>query len=126
VLKGYIYIGTANTYGAQVWRCKDGLTWERVLDFGGGAQFGGLNDPANARVSALKVNLNYLYAGTTNPSTGGEAWRSADGVTWDQFGSDGFGSASYTEVAALESFQGFIYFCMEDQAAGGAIFRSSN
>jgi hypothetical protein len=126
VHKGFIYIGTENTNGAQVWRSQDGLTWERVLDFGDGAQFDGLNDPANNGISAMKVNLNYLYAGTANSVTGGEVWRSVDGVTWDQFGSDGFGSSSYTEVAAMESFMGLIYFCMEDQSSGGAIFRSNN
>ena len=68
----------------------------------------------------------YLYAGTRNTATGGEVWRSPDGVTWEQFGSDGFGSANYTDVTAMYEFIGLIYICMEDTSAGGAVFRASN
>ena len=126
VYNGYIYIGTTNTYGAQIWRSQDGLTWERVLDFGAGTGFGGINDPNNTQISSLQVNGSFIYAGTKNLTTGGEVWRSPDGIAWEQFGSDGFGSASYTDVPAMTVFNGLIYFCMEDQTSGGAVFRSSN
>jgi hypothetical protein len=126
VYNGYLYIGTKNAYGAQVWRSQDGLTWERALDFGAGTAFGGENDPNNTQVSSLQVNGGYIYAGTKNTVTGAEVWRSPDGVAWKQFGSDGFGSSSYTDIPAMAVFNGLIYFCMEDQAAGGAVFRSSN
>jgi hypothetical protein len=123
---GYIYIGTKNDHGAQVWRSRDGLTWERVLDFGPGTAFGGKNDPNNIQISSLRVNGGFIYAGTKNAVTGAEVWRSPDGVAWEQFGSDGFGSASYTDIPAMAVFNGLIYFCMEDQTSGGAVFRSSN
>ena len=126
VYNGYIYIGTTNTYGAQIWRSQDGLTWERVVDFGAGTSFGGINDPNNTHISSLQVNGSFIYAGTENSTTGGEVWRSPDGIAWEQFGSDGFGSASYTDVPAMAVFNGLIYFCMEDETSGGAIFRSSN
>ena len=125
VFKGYIYIGTENTYGAQIWRSRDGLTWERVLDFGAGSEFGGLDDISNDRITSMAVGGNYLYAGTRNTAAGAEVWRSPDGVTWEIFGSNGFGSASYTDVNAMYPFNGLIYICMEDSTAGGAVFRGS-
>jgi hypothetical protein len=126
VYNGYIYIGTKNDHGAQIWRSQDGLTWERVLDFGTGAAFAGKDDTNNTQISSLQVNSSFIYAGTRNATTGGEVWRSPDGVAWEQFGSDGFGSASYTDIPAMAVFNGLIYFCMEDQTSGGAVFRSSN
>jgi hypothetical protein len=125
VFKGYIYIGTENTYGAQIWRSRDGLTWERVFDFGAGSEFGGIDDANNDRITSMAVGGNYLYAGTRNAAAGAEVWRSPDGVTWAQYGSNGFGSASYTDVNSMYPFRGLIYICMEDAAAGGAIFRAS-
>ena len=130
VFNGYIYIGTessdgATSRGAQIWRSQDGLTWERVLDFGG-TDFGGQNDINNSRITSMAIGGNYLYAGTKNTTTGGEVWRSPDGITWEQFGSDGFGSATYSDVTAMYEFNGLIYICMEDGSAGGAVFRASN
>ena len=110
----------------RIWRSQDGLTWERVVDFGAGTSFGGINDPNNTHISSLQVNGSFIYAGTENSTTGGEVWRSPDGIAWEQFGSDGFGSASYTNVSAMAVFSGLIYFCMEDPTSGGTIFRSSN
>jgi len=124
--KGYIYIGTVNIYGAQVWRSFDGLTWERVLDFGSGTQFGGLGDPNNARITSLHTSGNYFYAGTRNTVAGAEVWRSSDGITWEQYGSNGFGSASYTDVSTIGTFLNLVYFGMEDATSGGAIFRANN
>jgi hypothetical protein len=126
VYNGYLYIGTKNAHGAQVWRSQDGLTWERALDFGAGTAFGGKNDPNNTQISSLQVNGGFIYAGTKNSVTGAEVWRSPDGVAWEQFGTDGFGSTSYTDISAMAVFNGLIYFCMEDQTSGGAVFRSSN
>ena len=130
VFNGYIYIGTENSdgatsRGAQIWRSQDGLTWERVLDFGG-TDYGGQNDTNNSRITSMATGGSYLYAGTRNTTTGGEVWRSPDGITWEQFGSDGFGSSNYTDVTAMYEFIGLIYICMEDTTAGGAVFRASN
>jgi len=43
-----------------------------------------------------------------------EVWRSQDGVTWEQFGSDGFGFATYTDETSMADFNGLIYIAMED------------
>jgi hypothetical protein len=126
MFKGYIYVGTVNAYGAQVWRSFDGLTWERVLDFGSGLLFDGLGDPNNGRITSLQTSGNYLYAGTKNTAAGTEVWRSPDGITWEQYGSNGFGSASYTDVSAIHTFLNLVYFGMEDSTSGGAIFRANN
>ncbi len=61
-----------------------------------------------------------------NTTDGAEAWRTPDGVTWTQFGTDGFGAASYTDISSMTSFLGLIYFGLEDATSGGAMFRSSN
>ena len=57
---------------------------------------------------------NYLYACTRNNTAGGEVWRSQHGVTREQFGNDGFGSATYTDVTSMADFNGLIYIAMED------------
>lgn len=119
VFKGYIYIGTNNASGAQVWRSGDGLTWRKVIDFAD-------EDSAVTRATSLQVNGNFLYAGMRNTTDGAEAWRTPDGVTWTQFGTDGFGAASYTDISSMTSFLGLIYFGLEDATSGGAMFRSSN
>ena len=69
VFSGYVYIGTVNAFGPQIWRSQDGLTWERVLDFGngttdpvGGTAFGGLNDLVNTQISSMVANGNYLHS----------------------------------------------------------------
>jgi len=121
---GYIYIGTTNANGAQIWRSFDGQIWERVLDFGNGTSFNGLGITGNTSIMTLKTNGSYLYAGTEN-SSGAQVWRSPDGVTWQKFGTDGFGTTSFTKVTAMESFNELIYFGMEN-SDGGAIFRASN
>jgi hypothetical protein len=126
VYNGFIYIGARNDHGAQVWRGQDGLTWERVLDFGVGIGFGGKNDPNNIKISALQVNGSFIYAGTKNSVTVAGVWRSPDGVAWEQFGTDGFGASSYTDIPAMAVFKGLIDFCMEDLISGGAIFRANN
>ncbi len=125
VFNGYIFVGTANNFGAQIWRSQDGLTWERMLDFGTGVVFGGLGDPNNKQITSFAVNGNFLYAGTQNGS-GAEVWRTPDGVSWEQIGSNGFGSADLSDVTAMWSFGGLIYIGMEDTTSGGVIFRSSN
>ena len=125
VFNGYIFIGTFNNFGAQIWRSQDGLTWERVLDFGAGVVFGGLGDPNNKQITSFAVNGNFLYAGTQNGS-GAEVWRTPDGVSWEQIGSNGFGSTDLSDVTAMLSFGGLIYIGMEDVNSGGVIFRSSN
>ncbi len=126
VFQGYIYIGTENVNGAQVWRSQDGLTWDRVLDFGSGSEFNGIGDSTNLHISSMQVNGNYLYVGTGKTATGAEVWRTPDGVTWNLFGSDGFGSDDYIDVTAMESYLNMIYFGMESTSVGGAIFRANN
>jgi hypothetical protein len=136
VFKGYVYVGSYNTYGAQVWRSQDGLTWERVLDFGQGTLYGGIGDEYNKRITSMKVNGNYLYVGTRNVDTdgsvpavlgtGAEVWRSPDGVTWNLFVDKGFGTNEYYDVSSMESFLNLIYFGAEAYSGGGAIFRSNN
>jgi hypothetical protein len=131
VFNGNIYAGSANVSGAQVWRSQDGVTWEKVVDFGDGTGLtGGVSDLNNDRITSMAVNGNYLYIGTKNNVGGGgngaEVWRTPDGVTWEQFGTDGFGSTSNTDVSFLYGSGGLIYICTENTASGGAVFRASN
>jgi hypothetical protein len=124
--KGYIYVSSVNTTsGAQVWRSQDGLTWDKVRDFGDSSLSAPYYDTNNTQISSMCVNGNYLYLGTKNATDGAEAWRSPDGVSWNQFGSNGFGSDDYTEITSMVSYRNLIYFGMAS-SVGGAIFRSSN
>lgn len=125
VFKGFIYVGSTNAGGAQAWRSQDGLTWDKVRDFGDSSLSAPYYDASNTQISSMCVNGNYLYIGTINNTDGAEAWRSPDGISWNQFGSNGFGSDDYTEITSMVSYRNLIYFGMAS-SGGGAIFRSSN
>ena len=89
--------------------------WEQVNING----FGDRNNWA----ANLSVFGSYLYAGTVNDETGGEAWRTANGTTWNQVNLDGFGVVSNTRVLAGENLNGYLYVGTENSATGGEIWR---
>jgi len=96
-------------HGAEIWRSSTGISgdWTRVVTNGFG--------DANNQVVAMDVFNGYLYAGTYNwnytaiTSTGGEVWRTNDGITWTQVNTDGFGTVNNNAVSALVSFNGYLY-----------------
>jgi len=88
-LDGWTYVGILNLEkGGEIWRTKDGATWEKSLT-------GGAGDKSNGGFHPQLVYHGYLYA-TVPPfnainSKGVSLFRTADGKQWEQVVEDGFG-----------------------------------
>jgi hypothetical protein len=89
VFSDTLYAGTrvyTSMHGAEIWRNGSGDSgdWQRVVSNG----FDG--DVNNTAVLSFETFNGCLYAGTasrvygTSQSTGGEVWRTNDGITWTQ------------------------------------------
>ncbi|MBI4492460.1 MAG: SMP-30/gluconolactonase/LRE family protein [Chloroflexi bacterium] len=106
VFNNQLYAATwrSGSLGTEVWRSSSGDagTWSRVLGSGAG-------DTRNAVGLAFSVFNGFLYAGTYNTTTGGEVWRTADGLAWTQVNADGFGSTNNRGVTGLAVFNGALY-----------------
>ncbi|RLB76275.1 MAG: hypothetical protein DRH15_12845, partial [Deltaproteobacteria bacterium] len=72
VYNGMLYIGTLNfNDGAEIWRTRDGVTWEPVELYGFGR--------TNGYIWRLIEYKGMLVAGTLNPFFGCEIWASDTG-----------------------------------------------
>jgi hypothetical protein len=124
VFKGYLNTGNKNaSTGTEVWRTADGLTWEQ-------ANTDGFGDVNNMNVFALVPFGDHLYAATDNSTmgggTGGEVWRTADGTTWDQVNTDGFGDANNIVAWTMAVFTDTLYVGTLNLANGAEIWRSTD
>ena len=108
---GALYLGAStdpsSSYGCQVWRTTDGLTFTQVVKDGFG-------DSDNTELPAMAVFQEHLYAGTSNYDYGGDdsgarLWRTADGVTWELVSSPGFGDPHTGHLRSLAVFDGALY-----------------
>lgn len=95
---GYLYASTrtrqpGSTTGVEVWRCQtcDGTDWTKVVDNG----FGDADTNWTSGLEAFGDRL-YLLAG--NGLTGLQAWRTADGTSWENVGRDGLTSPTNLSV----------------------------
>lgn len=122
---GYLYAGSwvqdSTVHGAEIWRSSTGNSgsWTRVVA-------NGFGDNGNYTLLSMKEFEGYLYASTANAVSGGEIWRSADGVSWSQVAVDGFGSASNSHVVALAAFDGELYAGTENSTRGAEIWRTAD
>ena len=82
-------------------------------------------DHGNTRgvVDSAVVYNGALLLATMNMSSGTEVWRSADGRTWNQENSDGFGTAT-SFAAQLTVFNGYLYAWTSDYFTGQRVMRS--
>lgn len=102
VYNNFLYLGTRNAGGGEIWRTNDGSSWTAVVDNAidgdsSGSDENGFGDTNNDNINTLFVYDDYLYATTRNDTTGIEIWRSNNpngGDTWSQVNSDGFGDAN--------------------------------
>jgi hypothetical protein len=89
-LNGWYYLGIRNEVnGGELWRTRDGRTWEQSLK-------GGYDDPLNVSLCNLLIHNGHLYIGIPgyyghDPDRGLEVIRTADGKTWEKVIEDGFG-----------------------------------
>ena len=91
--------------GPQVQVSDDGLSFRQVVS-------GGLGDKHNtgfATVREQPVLDGKLYVGTTNPTAGGEIWRTADGLQWERVADSGLERSSNTSLNPYLVFDGQLY-----------------
>jgi hypothetical protein len=97
----------------------------------------GFGDVNNIGAVHLSVFNDHLYVGTRNDLTGGQLWRSSDGITWNQVGISGFGDVNNREIYPLAVFGGYLYagtlnfipgsqFLISSGGTGGQLWRSSD
>lgn len=116
------WVGDTSVHGAEIWRSAtgDNGSWTRVVSNGFN------NDPNNGAVLSMKSFGGALYAATMNWASGGEVWRTSNGVQWTQVNSNGFGNGANTSVSSLEVFNGRLYAGTRHSFGGGEIWRTTN
>jgi hypothetical protein len=99
----YLYAGTYNAFGAELWR-TDGVTWEQVV-------FGGFGDVDNGGINVMAVFNGSLYAATVRADGAVQVWRSSSGDdgSWAQVVGDGFGSGGVGQGMTMDVFNGALY-----------------
>jgi streptogramin lyase len=122
------YAATSNcNTGGQIWRYNGGSSWTKVVN-------GGFGDINNCEIGNLIVFQGAMYAFTHNHPwneyfTGGEVWRTTDGVNWVQVNQDGFGDSNTTSgswgIKASAIYRGALYIGAFNPA-GAEIWRSVN
>ena len=90
VFQDRLILGVSNgDTGAEIWVSDDGQTFRQVVDGGMGdagvTGFGGFADPEHAD----PIFQGKLYIGVSNPDSGGEIWRTADGLEWERVADEG-------------------------------------
>ena len=113
---GYLYASTANGgsnyLGTRIFRSPSGDpdTWEDAVQNLGP----GFNNIFNLNFKDMQVFNGWLCGGTQNWVVGTQVWCTADGTTWVQKNSSGFGDTNYhdltVEVWSGAVFEGALYF----------------
>jgi hypothetical protein len=90
VFQDRLILGISNgETGGEIWVSDDGKTFRRVIDGGMGDSgvtgFSGFTDPGHPD----PILQGKLYIGVSNPASGGEIWRTADGLEWERVADNG-------------------------------------
>lgn len=111
----YLYMGTANTTGGEVWRSPDGKYWENVFK----------GDAHQTYMKYAGVFRGRLYMGTSTESAGfgAEIWRT-DGSAWDQVTDNGYGDENNKEMLSSAVFGRYFYFGTGNDSTGAEIWRT--
>jgi hypothetical protein len=131
VFGAYLYAGTYNDDGCQVWR-YDGSAWTQVVGQGtGGASTApGFGTAFNRSIYAMAAYGPHLYAGTLN-ANGCEVWR-YDGATWEWmvgYGATntptgaGFGNTNSYSVESMAVYGSHLYAGTHTYSDGCEIWR---
>lgn len=126
IFRGFLY-AVVSSYGSavglQIYRTKDGDTWDEVVSNG----FGNIAGKGVSCSKPMIVFEDYLYISAYTPGTntvGGLVWRSKDGVNFTQVCSNGFGTVSNRGIIQFAEYNGYLYGCSEDHILGAAVWRT--
>jgi hypothetical protein len=86
----------------------------------------GFGDVLNESTGGFAQYGGYLYLGTRNDATGGQIWRTRDGMQWELAVSDGFGDVSNIKVESLLVHDGLLYAATYNEPTGTQIWRSAD
>lgn len=113
IFNGYVYLGTYNPTGGEIWRSKDGVNWEKMIDEGFG-------DTGNIAVHPDRVFRDKLYVVSFNLN-GLNVFRSNDGKVWEKVVENGFGAGKYeNNFGVLNEINGSLYLSTFSTPAIGA------
>jgi hypothetical protein len=110
VFRDRLLLGVTNSVdGAQIWVSEDGATLKAVVTGGMGDRhtngvqvWGDPQEPA-------PVFHDELYASASDPVTGGETWRTADGLQWERAPDKGLGRGAKSVVFPSAVFEDRLY-----------------
>ncbi|MHB8896667.1 MAG: hypothetical protein ACYC99_16040 [Candidatus Geothermincolia bacterium] len=106
---GYLYAGTSNWAGCQVWKKGSG-GWTQVNTDGFGVIW-------NSHLNSLQVWGGYLYAATSDIKDGGQVWR-YNGSSWVEVAPRGFGDTENSAVGPLVVKGSYLYAGTSDHDDG--------
>jgi hypothetical protein len=123
VFAGFLHLmgSKAGGLGANVWRSANGTDFVESADLP--------NDPTDdlRDFPSFAVFDGALYGGTRNDgTTGGELWRTLDGVSWSQVGPDGLGDPDNQRIGLLIVFSGRLFAGTFNPDDGAHLYRSSD
>ncbi len=120
--KDYLYLSTYNPVnGGEIWRTRDGVKWEKMVDKGFGVK-------ENIIVHPLIIFKDHLYAVTYNLN-GLNIFRSEDGKNWEKVVENGFNYGKYKNIwGLLTEINGVLYLTTVSTPTVGAfqLWRSSD
>ena len=117
----YLYLGTHNDNGAEIWRSQTGNAGDWTKVFSGG----GDNTNNHIVTSFLPFN-SYFYVAIENDDEGMNIWRTTNGTDWTQVSNNGFGDADNIHAGGLGAFDGYLYIGTRNETTGAQLWRSSN
>jgi hypothetical protein len=114
---------TNNLIGGKVYRTANGVDWSQVSLDG----FGVISNTTAmlGDVYYMFTDGQFFYVGTGNQTTGTELWRTPNGLTWTQYGLDGFGNSNNSMLVSGAKFKDSVYLGTWDRvnANGGEIWQ---
>ncbi|MGZ4384599.1 MAG: zinc-ribbon domain-containing protein [Gaiellaceae bacterium] len=114
VFNGRLLLGVSHPpLGAEIWASDDGDHFREVAR-------GGLGDRGNTAIEVIRFNDGAesrvepvldgaLYVGTANPTSGGEVWRTRDGISWKRVADRGLGRRANVGISPRVAFAGQVY-----------------
>ena len=120
VFGGYLYAGVSRRGGrAELWRSANGTAWTSPVFTDG------LGDPNNSDVAAMAEFHGKFYIGMRNTTTGGQVWRSSNGMSFSPVFTDGLGKKANRATYGLFVFEDTLYL-MFNNFSGAEVWRTAD